>query len=1197
MFAQGLDQTAINWIKQGKEDVMEAGPSSVDNFEYGTVFKSSPLLRSGSNYMSPKTLPPLKFHSGLLGKHSTSTFDLCESDEQTVSNDSDEESVASAPYDMDGYFSENFDQEFSSCNGIKDFEKPILHDNDEETTDLQASTNLRSKQPVPLINRGSSNIDLRVELPKTTKRFSDMVLEKQEEHYMTPDSCHHPRNNVYPDTSFNFNRHNDVGDLGTPSAPPVNAVGEEVHEPKDEKKYMTVMDGTMDGFTSNGLYMPGVGDCYDESKPIISEVTSETLEYNGLTEKVNHSTTSVKEEMLTPHFLPEIMDPPPCYDTSGQHAFQTLVAYDACIRLCLHAWAKGCPDAPEFLRDECLILRTAFGLNKILLHPLGMQTEKGGDCKTAEETCSRKPNKVLRKIRVEVKKLRIIPRKKLKSTFSQRGALYMQTGTEYVRHVSSLVKTSINSVMNSSLSLTREEPLSCIFFLKSSVEDAQIDSGSAVCLHSGTGEYHDFFPESQGDVLHIEVRDTKQMTLGHASIPLSVLAENPSDKVRWWPIYHDDHECIGKIQLFMANLITDEEGRHTKSSAVVEILAYDMLLEAAMPAQHFHSRNLCLNGPWKWLLNEFADYYGVPDSYTKLRYLLYVMKVATPTKECLELVLDLLMPVIKARGEKRLNRQEKTIFLECETQVESLLATVFENYKSLDEQSATGLTDSLTPVPETASPALAPAVQVYSLLHDILSQDAQAVLQRHLQTAAQKRCRRHMLEADEFMSSNSENILTDPISISTAYMKIKNLCINIGKEILADIKIHNQHILPSSIDLSNITATVYTSEMSKRLKGFLAACPPSGPLPHVNELLAAISDFERDLETWKVSPIQGGVDCKDLFHNYIMVWVQEMQLEMLDLCKAEKTPWSGVATHLSTSPFTEGMYSRIKNALTQYEMVISRWPQYSLVLENAVADIERAILKSLEKQCSDTLAPLKDSIPKKLGMQVHKLARRQSVIIYVVPNQLGTFINTVKRMVEVLHSQVEDILKFWASCLPTIGGEKLSYGEQMNGIIVLLKTKYKNYMQALVTKLYSNMQANRNTQLKRILEVTADSDSEPEVRERMLMLNSQLIDSIANLHDVFPSQIFVALCRGLWDRMGQSVLRFLEGRKENRVWYKGSYYALGILDDVFASQMQRLQGNCLQEKDLEPPRSVVEARSMLCSDGTNGTNQSNYFYI
>lgn len=46
---------------------------------------------------------------------------------------------------------------------------------------------------------------------------------------------------------------------------------------------------------------------------------------------------------------------------SGQYAWQTLIAYDACIRLCLHAWARGCTEAPEFLLDECLLLRSAFG--------------------------------------------------------------------------------------------------------------------------------------------------------------------------------------------------------------------------------------------------------------------------------------------------------------------------------------------------------------------------------------------------------------------------------------------------------------------------------------------------------------------------------------------------------------------------------------------------------------------------------------------------------------------------------------------------------------------------------------------------------------------------------------------------------------------------------------------------------------------
>lgn len=52
-----------------------------------------------------------------------------------------------------------------------------------------------------------------------------------------------------------------------------------------------------------------------------------------------------------------------------------------------------------------------------------------------------------------------------------------------------------------------------------------------------------------------------------------------------------------------------------------------------------------------------------------------------------------------------------------------------------------------------------------------------------------------------------------------------------------------------------------------------------------------------------------------------------------------------------------------------------------------------------------------------------------------------------------------------------------------------------------------------------------------------------------------------------------------------------------ILDDTFASHMQRLQGNALQEKDLEPPRSVIEARSILCKDTTSATDTSSYFYV
>lgn len=46
---------------------------------------------------------------------------------------------------------------------------------------------------------------------------------------------------------------------------------------------------------------------------------------------------------------------------SAQSAWQSFVAYDACFRLCLNAWERNCMEAPEFLRDECMVLRNAFG--------------------------------------------------------------------------------------------------------------------------------------------------------------------------------------------------------------------------------------------------------------------------------------------------------------------------------------------------------------------------------------------------------------------------------------------------------------------------------------------------------------------------------------------------------------------------------------------------------------------------------------------------------------------------------------------------------------------------------------------------------------------------------------------------------------------------------------------------------------------
>lgn len=44
---------------------------------------------------------------------------------------------------------------------------------------------------------------------------------------------------------------------------------------------------------------------------------------------------------------------------------------------------------------------------------------------------------------------------------------------------------------------------------------------------------------------------------------------------------------------------------------------------------------------------------------------------------------------------------------------------------------------------------------------------------------------------------------------------------------------------------------------------------------------------------------------------------------------------------------------------------------------------------------------------------------------------------------------------------------------------------------------------------------------ESDIRNRMQPLKDQLIQAINHLHIVFEGHVFVAICRGFWDRMGQ----------------------------------------------------------------------------
>lgn len=80
-----------------------------------------------------------------------------------------------------------------------------------------------------------------------------------------------------------------------------------------------------------------------------------------------------------------------------------------------------------------------------------------------------------------------------------------------------------------------------------------------------------------------------------------------------------------------------------------------------------------------------------------------------------------------------MNVNQNRILGEIEDQVQQILALLFENYKSLDELSPSGLIDVFGLPTGLSAPALPSAVKLYTLLHDILASESQLKLTRYFQ--------------------------------------------------------------------------------------------------------------------------------------------------------------------------------------------------------------------------------------------------------------------------------------------------------------------------------------------------------------------------------------------------------------------------------------------------------------------------------
>ncbi|KAG6472656.1 hypothetical protein ZIOFF_070131 [Zingiber officinale] len=958
-----------------------------------------------------------------------------------------------------------------------------------------------------------------------------------------------------------------------PSAPPIHGYDKDITDDASEQ-----IAGVRSPAKSNGsIFMR-------ESMFPANARTNQSETTTSLPQRNCPNTEAARSSSLLPARLPT-------FHASAQGPWFSVIAYDACVRLCLHSWARGCMEAPIFLDNECALLRDAFSVRKVLL-----QSEEELLAKRSSELVCEgagpKPKKIVGKMKVQVRKVRmaldipsgcsfsslrqpmvnleslrlrmlnlqstlssgweslrkvrVMPNLPATSSFSRHSLAYMHASAQYIKQVSGLLKIGVGTLRSSSSSYEITDEHMHGIYSHYTKRLRGCPKFFFLLMYS--------FPDSLGDDLIIDVYDSKAKSCGRVVVQVACIADDPvhdtvlvhfisfnmivilnlefcfmqNDKLRWWPIYHEpEHELVGRVQLYISYATNPDENNGLKCGSVAETVAYDVVLEVAMKVQHFQQRSLLLHGSWKWLLTEFASYYGVSDSYTKLRYLSYIMDVATPTADCLTLVHDLLLPVIlKSRNKNSLSHQEfseqrssmlrmfpdlvslelcqNRILGEIEEQIEQILAIVFENYKSLDESLPSGISEVFRHT--TGSPALAlvPAMKLFTLLHDILTPEAQLKLCSHFQIAAKKRSRRHLLETDEYVANNSEANRMDAVGFANAYQKMRTLCFNIRNEIFTDIEIHNEHVLPrwvsfpflysyicpfnicdliilvvksdcptislpspvlykcpshlsivhdgwfddsqansyaehcssigwvkchtnlqfpgsnmlflteysnpppvfllpswttlqslctcimvssssghlysspeckcvsyrllelvslcllpsigkahilcspshlhtsrsallllddmvpssttisiktelaaetshlhfagsfsfaflyidansippycSFLDLPNLSASIYSVELSTRLRSLLVTCPPGGPSQPVADVVIATADFEKDLTSWNICPVKGGVDAKELFHLYIILWIQDKRLALLESCKLDKVP-------------------------------------------------------------------------------------------------------------------------------------------------------------------------------------------------------------------------------------------------------------------------------------------------------------------
>ena len=944
-----------------------------------------------------------------------------------------------------------------------------------------------------------------------------------------------------------------------------------------------------------------------------------------------------------------------------------MVSYEACVQACLEAALQQGSQAGDpvgaartFVADRCVVLQKAFGLQPLLLQPGGAasrahnapRSPRGAEVRAvaaaAAAAAAAEPTTVTcvtRSVTVELQKLSwsrgagaaLLPKALRRAIVGQE-----QQHAERLAEQLSVRLDAARPEAARRVSLGCAADLSVTRQLSASGGDVAAAFGGCGLVLEGTSR------EGRPVVGRLSLEGARGRTTQVAQLKtpagevlataeVSTLVEDTTSLKAVQPSAAAAQAAAAAAAAGVAarqrgRLVADE-GEEWRA-AVQENAVYDAALEAALRATGFGKRRLGIRADWAWLLARLCAQHCVSDSYAALRHLLHVFAgSATPTADCLDLVLQLFHPVHCQGEDGALGPAEARMWAAAREGCDRLVASVFENYKSLVETLPSGLVDGGVlpfgaPCPAAALPL---AVRLFTLLHDPLGQDFALRLQAHFRAAAGKCYWRHAAGALENTGAGcatGESLDggggAPSLPFQDSYSSLARLCASLGEELRMDIQVHDAEVLPQSFYLPALTAEEYTRELGDKLKTFLASCPPPRPAGTILDLLDAVGDLQDRLQGWQLAgPSTAPVEPVALFGRYIRAWIADSRAMLVARCRA----WAVASTR--TGP--EGaasvaeLYGAMQGVLSEYERVVARWPLFAAELEDALAAAERTMLSAVEGWVAPVLppnfrfkaappaSPLKVSPeppkpvqrkPSRAGAWIcgapkdepatppkaapsparpHRTVSNGSAMLGGLPSCLAAALVALKAM-EALRSDCHARLKRWATggggaAAESFGTLFLVVGQELRG-------KYMDYLQLAVAKVADGLKRQGVSLRGTLKQLMPGTDVEALLGPTLAATR----DTVAGLERACGrGRAFVGVTRGLWDAQAQAVMQFLvEDCKENSSWAQraAASAALEQLATLYASLLSGeggALGHDVREEDLRPPehaRRVADLQNL-----------------